>query len=45
MGHATTEMTDRYLNYKNTSDMLMTHQEDYEEYINILLANINKEQL
>ncbi|VUT17244.1 hypothetical protein SB6421_05725 [Klebsiella huaxiensis] len=43
MGHTTTEMTDRYLNYKSNFDTLMTHQENYEDYINILLGHFNTE--
>lgn len=43
MGHTTTEMTDRYLNYKSNFDTLMEHQESYEDYINILLGHVNKE--
>lgn len=43
MGHATTEMTDRYLNYRSNFDTLIAHQENYEDYINTLLGHVNQE--
>ncbi|VTO24550.1 Site-specific recombinase XerD [Klebsiella variicola] len=43
MGHTTLEMTDRYLNSKINYNTYMSHQENYEEYINILLSRVEKE--
>ncbi|HHB8353490.1 TPA: tyrosine-type recombinase/integrase [Klebsiella pneumoniae] len=45
MGHSSIEITDRYLNYKVNLNTLMSHQENYEEYINFLLSNVDKEYL
>jgi len=45
MGHATTEITDRYLNYKSNFDTLIKHQDNYEDYINSLLSHTNEEYL
>lgn len=45
MGHSSIEITDRYLNYKVNLNTLMSHQENYEEYINFLLSHVDKEYL
>jgi integrase len=45
MGHASTEMTDRYLNYKSNLDAVIVYQENYEEYISNLLDFSNKKSL
>ena len=45
MGHANTEMTDRYLNYESNLDAVIALQENFEEYINNILDFSNKESL
>ncbi|EIK9884155.1 site-specific integrase [Salmonella enterica] len=45
MGHASAEMTDRYLNYKSNLDAVIALQENFEEYINNILDFSNKESL